>query len=883
MPAKSKPPRGARKALKKPSAARSAKRPAAPDLHSPTHVNFRLPATARPSRYEATLTVDLARKRFFGEGRIELALAQPTREIILHANGPALLSARLETKGATLPLQAATADAASETVTLRFDGAPVKGGATLHLEWAAKFAPGLQGLYSAGKVALTQFEAADARRVFPCFDEPAFKARWKLAVRLPKEAVALSNGAVVSETVEGDQKLVSFAETPLLSSYLIAFVLGEVAGSEVAHVGEVPVRTWSTPDKLPLTRFGQEVACGVLPLLQDYFGLPYAYGKVDQAGVPGFEAGAMENAGLITYRETALLLDPASTALAAQKRVAETITHELAHQWYGNLVTMEWWNDLWLNEAFATWMAAKITDSWKPEWRTWLEFNVGREEALKLDSLRSTHPIRSEVRNPAEASESFDVITYEKGAAILRMIEAYLGEEPFRAGLRAYMREHQEKNTVVEDLWRALEKASKQPVDELADAWIGRGGYPLVTVGFKGKTVQLSQARFFSEAGAKGAELWPVPVVLRYATEDGLQVKRHILRKAKETVALDAPPRWVHGNADSTGFYRVAYEGDALGALARGAAELSPAERTGLVTDLWALVTAQRRDVRDFLALAEPLAGDEDHAVLDELVTALAFLEHELATDEVRPALRARIAQLFRPHLPSVGWDPQSGETDLTRLRRAALLRAAGGVGRAQELVEESRERLLRYLDGEKSALAADVHPQALHMAVRVGDGELFDRVKGAFEQEPDPILRRRYLLALAAFEGEAVASRAVALAFDWKVPPQDLGFYMRALLANPGARAEAWAALRRDWKTLQEKVAGPAILRAVVSGLVHLPTAKQLAEAEALIGKQPPAEAKQISAQTLEKMRQRKTLREKLAGSLKAWSKPPMQGDGRE
>ncbi len=844
------------------------------DLHSPTHVNFRLPTTVRPVRYDAVLNVDLEGKRFFGEGTIDLEVSRPSEELILHANGLALLSAKLEDRGGTRALVSAKSHPVSETLTLRFDAPVAKGSAKLTLEWAAKFSPGLQGLYSTGKVAVTQFEAADARRVFPCFDEPGFKARWKLAVVVPREATALSNGAIESETVEGDTKRVSFQETELLSSYLIALVMGEVAGSEITTLGSVPVRTWSTPDKVHLTRFGQDVACNTLPLLQEYFGLPYAYGKVDQVGVPGFEAGAMENAGLITYRETALLVDPATAALASQRRVAETITHELAHQWYGNLVTMEWWNDLWLNEAFATWMAVKINDQWKPEWRTWLAFDVGREEALKLDALRSTHPIRAEVRNPAEASESFDVITYEKGAAILRMIEAYLGEAPFRAGIRAYMREHQEKNTVADDLWRALEKASKQPVDELADAWIGRGGYPLVSVSFKGNRVSLSQSRFYSEPGAKSGELWPIPIVLRYGGEGGVKSQRVILRKATQVVTLDEAPTWVCGNADGTGFYRVAYEESAFAALVGAVTELSPAERTSLVTDLWALVLAHRADVRDFLTLAGTLAGDEDHAVLDQLVGALGHLEHDLTPDEARPALRQKIAALFEPFVPTVGWDPVAGEGDLARLRRAAVLRAAGGVGRSPSLLAEARERLERYLEGEQSALAADVHPSAVTMAARGGDQALFERLKRASEEEPDPTLRRRYLFALAAFEAPAQADAAMALAFDWKVPPQDHGFYTRMLFANEGAREATWVRLQKEWKIFQKKTAGPAILRGLIWGLAQLPTPKNLKEVEALIGKSPPAEAKQVCSQVLEEMRQHKALRAKLGPQLKAWLK---------
>jgi puromycin-sensitive aminopeptidase len=266
---------------------------------------------------------------------------------------------------------------------------------------------------------------------------------------------------VIKEETTGGKRVVTFAPTKPISSYLVAMVVGKLVATSEAKAGEVPIRTWSVPDKAHLTRFAQECASSVLPLLEQYFDYEYAFTKVDQVGVPDFEAGAMENVGCITYREIALLVDEAKAPLGVRKRVAEVITHELAHQWFGNLVTMQWWDDLWLNEAFATWMAYKIVDQWKPEWRMWDDFEGGKAEALHLDALESTHPIRSEVRNADEATENFDAITYEKGGAMLRMIEGYLGEDTFRAGIRAYMRKHTWGNTVADDLWNALAEASK--------------------------------------------------------------------------------------------------------------------------------------------------------------------------------------------------------------------------------------------------------------------------------------------------------------------------------------------------------------------------------------------------------------------------------------
>jgi puromycin-sensitive aminopeptidase len=490
--------------------------------HPTEDKGYRLPDHIHPTRYEAEISVEPAARRFAGRIRIALKLARPAEEIVLHAAELDVARAELTAGGRARAPSELRLVPASETLVLRFAEPVPAGEATLDLAWRGAISAGLRGMYLAGPgLAATQFEAADARRVFPCFDEPCFKAPWKLAVEAPREAVVLSNGAPVHQEERASTRRVSFAETPPLPTYLVALVVGGLDARPAVAARGVPVRTWATPEKLALTAFGQEVAAEVLPRLEDYFGVPYAFGKLDQVGLPEFEAGAMENAGLITYREVALLLDPATASLAQKKRVAEVVTHEISHQWFGNLVTMAWWDDLWLNESFATWMAYKIVDAWNPGWRVWLEFDQGKASALQLDALRSTHPIHAEVRNVAEAGEAFDLITYEKGGAVLRMMEGYLGEEPFREGIRLYMRRHARGNTVAADLWGALAESSREPVVELANAWIRIPGFPLVTVSRSGRKVRLEQRRFFldpADAAGVGAGAWPdVPAACKAA------------------------------------------------------------------------------------------------------------------------------------------------------------------------------------------------------------------------------------------------------------------------------------------------------------------------------------------------------------------------------
>ena len=837
---------------------------------------FRLPPHVRPTAHDAALSLDLDAKAFTGSMRLDLALSQPAEEIVLHANGLDISRARLRVAGREEDAEVRVAKA-SEAVVLRF-GSPVpRGAASLELAWSGKVTEGLRGLYAAGGgILATQFEAADARRVFPCFDEPGFKATWRLSVEAPKGIAVLSNGVPVREEDLGARRRIHFAETPPLPSYLVALVAGRVEAHGGTSARQVPVRTFAQPEKLPLTGFGQDVAVEVLPRLEDYFGVPYAFGKLDQVGLPEFEAGAMENAGLITYREVALLLDPATASLAQKKRVAEVVTHELSHQWFGNWVTMSWWDDLWLNEAFATWMAFKIVDQWNPAWRVWLDFDQGKAAAQHLDALRSTHPIRAEIHDVSEAGEAFDLITYEKGGAVLRMIEGYLGEERFREGIRLYMRRHAKANAVADDLWGALGEASKEPVLELANAWIRQPGFPVVHVSRTGRTLRLEQRRFFSDPAApRELATWPVPLVVRSSAGSVAREQRVLLREARAEVRLEGEkdPDLVVVNAGATGFYRVAHDAAGLEALSRNLPRLETAERIALISDEWALVRSGEREIGAFLGLCAGFAGEEDYAVLDEIVGRLSFIEHRLVADPDRARLQRFVARLFHPQLMRTGWDAAPDEADAARLRRAAAVRALGLVARDPSACAEARLRLDRWLSGDREALEPNLHDSAVAVVARYGDEARFEKFRALFQQEKDPAFRRRYLLALASFEDRALAARGVDLAFGEEVPLQDSAFFVGTLLSNRTAREPAWARIRADWDKLHRRLgAAPMLLRRVVESMGSLVERRHLEEADAFLAAHPLDEAKQAIAQTLERLRQDVELRERTGRAIGRW-----------
>ena len=835
--------------------------------------NFRLPTDCKPVRYSAHLAPDLAKGTFEGRMELEVRLRSPRREIHLHGIGLNVTRARARVQDRALKA-AIGADAESETITLRFEEELPPGNAMLDLAWNGSFSPGLRGLYRAGPLAVTQFEAADARRVFPCFDEPAFKARWNLQlVGLPDGVTALSNGAVIKDQKEpGGGRTVQFAETPPLSSYLVAICIGELASSPERKARAYPVRTWAVPQKQALTAFGQEVACAVMPLLEDYFGQPYAYGKVDQVGVPDFEAGAMENAACITYREVALLLDPKTAPLNVQKRVAEVITHELSHQWFGNLVTMVWWDDLWLNEAFATWMAYKIVDQWRPQWRVWMDFEASKGAALHLDALKSSHPIRAEIHNAEEAGESFDAITYEKGGAILRMIEAYLGEEKFREGIRLYMRRHREANAAADDLWGALAEASGQPILELANGWIRQTGYPLVTLAQQEGKIRIAQKRFFSDPqAAPEPTQWLVPLVLKV---DGRE-RRVLLQSREETLDPGGKPGWVLGNAGARGFYRTAYDPELLRRLVAALPELRPEERMALVSDQWALVRANAVKLDGFLHLLAGLRNEEDHTVLDEVVGRMGYLEHRGVSDADRPAFQGWVRWLFAGPGADLGWNPAPAEDDERRLRRAALLRALVLVARDPAEIARATERFREHLQ-HPLALDPNLLDIVVAAAAREADEKRFEELRERARTELDPAAKRRYLHALAMVEDPRLVDRAVALALDPFVQMQDFASYLGTLLGNRAGREPAWRLVQTRWDEVRAKADSPMIMRRLVEALGNLPERRHLEEVEKFLASHELPPAKQAVAQTLERLRADVALRERLLPEVAAFLRGP-------
>jgi puromycin-sensitive aminopeptidase len=838
---------------------------------------LRLAPAVRPREYDLHLTPDLDAGTFHGEVAIATTLAKAQKEVTLHAADLAIRRAVAQVNGSEIVARP-TLRKADEAVTLRFAKPLPKGDVTLALTWDGKLNTHLRGLYAAtangARYAFTQCETADARRILPCFDEPSFKARWRVAVTAPTTDTVLGNAPVEREEPAGDgRRTVRFRQTPPLSSYLMALAVGPLEATEPRMCGKTPVRTWHVPGKAHLAAFGVEAGVEALKRLEDYFGLPYPYEKLDLVAVPDFEAGAMENAGAVFFRETLLLLDPATVSIAERRRAAEVIAHELAHMWYGDLVTMAWWDDLWLNEAFATWMAYRVVDDWKPDWRMWQGFEHDRAGALALDALANTHPIYAPVHSVAEATENFDLITYEKGAAVVRMLEHYLGADTFRDGVRRYMERHREGNTVAADLWRALEEASGKDVARIAKAWITQPGFPLVTVDAAGKGgVTVRQERFFADPkipAAKRRTRWPVPLVVKLP---GGTLARSLADKPSQTLDVAARPAWMFGNASAGGFYRVLHDATTRTALLANLDELSAVERLALAGDQWALVRAGKAEIESFLDVVDALGGETDYDVLDGIAGPLGFVDEQIAGDgtPAQEAFRERIATRFRPAFERLGWTAAPGESDDVRLRRAALLRIVGGVAEAPDVMQEASRQLERYLV-DRGALEPNLADPVVHLAARIGSLGRYHRYREIVAEARTPQERRRFLLALASFRNPDAVRETLAATLGPDVPTQDVAFILMRLLGNSAAQRDAWAFLKRKWSPLRKRMP-PLMCARLVEATPALREPRYAREVRDFFKAHPMPEAARALRQALEVFRLNAELRARTTPGLARW-----------
>ena len=876
-----------------------------------TDAAFRLPREVKPTHYHVHILPDLVRSNFRGEVVIELELKHQRPSIELHAADITIDHAEIAPRGEKArkalakpilpgakpvgpPINqmavAIVPHGARETVEVKFLRPVGPGKVALSLAYHGNLQERLRGLYLARvgdeKYAFTQLEAADARRFFPCFDEPDLKARFTFSVTARAGLQVISNNPLERSTNNTNGTTTfHFRTTPPLSTYLCALAVGELEASPVKMAGKTPVRVWHVPGKRQLAGFALEAAVESLARLEKYFGLPYPYDKLDLVAVPDFEAGAMENAGAVFFRETLLLVDNATISLNEKKRVAEVIAHELAHMWFGNLVTMKWWDDLWLNEAFATWMAFRVVDEWKPEWRMWNNFEPHRAAALALDALSNTHPVYAEVENAAQATENFDAITYEKGASVVRMVEHYLGPQKFRAGVQSYIKQHREGNAVAHDLWNALEKASGQPVAQIVRAWVRQPGFPLVSfereTGENAGGLAVKQERFKASPTTRfpesAATTWPLPMVVKLGQPAGKppKIERILLKRAKERLevkaAKDAP--WYYGNVGEGGFYRVLHDPACLAALApQLATALTPVERMGLLGHQWAIVRSGRARIASFLDLVGALGDETDYEVLDALAGPLSFIEDQLC-DAVGPECRgyfqAWLAEVFGNAWGELGWESKSGE-DERNLRRGSILRIVGAIGEDPEIALGAAPVFDRYLKSRASIEPNLVDP-LIAIVAREGNEARFARFRQAVGQSRTPQESRRFQLALGDFRDPALVRRAAELTLTQEIPTQDVGFLLMRLLANRAAREVTWQFIQENWAALAKRLP-PMMVSRLIEATASLQTREHRKQVAIFFRAHPVETATRALKLALERFDLNEELRRRAGRDLRAW-----------
>ena len=763
---------------------------------------YRLARSVLPSAYRIFITPDLVAATFAGRVEIDVDINESVQHLTLHAVDLELGAATITVGGTGYRSIEVRSDEQYQTTTFDFDSPLPVGPAVLEIAFTGVLNDLLVGFYrstfvdEAGvthTIATTQFEHSDARRAFPCWDEPSFKATYQVNLTVPSELKAYSNSPESSNVDLGNgQRTVSFAPTMKMSTYLVAFVVGPFEETEPIDVDGVPLRIIFPAGKEHLVDLGLEAGAFALRFFSSYFDIAYPGEKLDMVAIPDFAFGAMENLGCITYRETALLVDPTTASLAEQIRVAEVVAHEIAHMWFGDLVTMEWWEGIWLNEAFATFMQILCTNAFRPQWKMWVGFGVERDAALQVDGLHSTRPIEYEVISPDDTRGMFDILTYEKGGSVLRMLEQYLGDETFRDGIRHYLRKHSYANTITTDLWDALEETSGQPVRNLMNTWILQGGHPLVTL----ENGTISQQPF-SYGAPKGASAigssWIVPVLTRSLS--GGSTSRHLLAGEPVGVSDEAP---VVLNAGGSGVFRSRYGAAELLALSSHIDELEELERATLLADGWASLFAGQITWDSFIAIAKGLGEQNEPNPWGTVATAFNYARRVLKGEQLEK-LTQSAREIFEPQFERLGWDAVKGEDELTPQLRAIVIGALGITGRDESIRAVAIRRFdANTLDGDIArtilAIVADQN--------RSGDYETFlDRYRNA----NNPQIEQRYLWGLADFSDEKIALDAAEKCFT-EFRSQDAPIVLGILTRNASTGPAVWRYIVSRWDEALEK-----------------------------------------------------------------------------
>ncbi|THD65387.1 MAG: M1 family peptidase [Bradyrhizobium sp.] len=779
----------------------------------------KLPKAVIPLHYTIELTPDLERLTLAGVEVVDVEVREPTARLVLNAVDMTLDAATVD--GDAQRAEVAL-DAAAETATLSLAQPLAAGAHRLRIDFTAKINSFARGLffvdYPTGKgikrMLSSQLEPADARRIFPCWDEPAFKATFALTVTVPNAFLVVSNMPVArEEAIAPNLKQITFAPTPKMSSYLFVLSTGELERF-TGQADGTTVGVVTTAGKAEQGRFALENAVKLLDYYNEYFGVKYPLPKLDLIAVPGGFGGAMENWGGITFFESRLLFDPATNAETARREIFSVLAHEMAHQWFGDLVTMGWWDNLWLNEGFASWMQVKAAEHFYPQWQTWLNNNGAKQYAMVLDARRTSHPIQQLVADQSEALVAFDGITYNKGQALIRMLESYLGDQAFAEGIRKYMATHAYGSTTTADLWQALESAAGKPVTGVAASFTEQDGVPLVIAetGCSGgdQRMTLRQDRFVI-APSQSRTVWPhrswhIPVTV--GPLRATQPANILLSESAAEIAAGSCGEAVKVNLGDVGYYRVEYGPKSRAALVKSLAEMTPADRVDFVSDSWALMQAGRAEPPSYLALVDQIRNDDHRAMWDQVIAALKRLDFLARGRSERDGLRNYARARLRPVFDRLGWDASSADAkdsdSDTALLRSSLIQALGEFGDA-DILAEARRRFAGFLQNPLS-LPNALRDPVIHLAGIGADRATYDALLALARKTTVTSERVRYYFAAASARDPDLARATLQLTLTDELPKTIVERVINTVASSGEQPDLAWDFVRMNFDALAAK-----------------------------------------------------------------------------